>query len=83
MHVHTCMYNTYACFIMVTHRNQKHVDAILFLALCTQTVEALQSVALDAAAALMLAQTRQAALYFRAPEALEHLGTFQYGWMDQ
>ncbi|CAL1165220.1 unnamed protein product [Cladocopium goreaui] len=34
---------------------------------------ALQSVALDAAAALMLAQTRQAALYFRAPEALEDL----------
>lgn len=29
--------------------------------------------ALDAAAALMLAQTRQAALYFRAPEALERL----------
>jgi len=34
---------------------------------------ALQSMALDAAAALMLAQTRQAALYFRAPEALEDL----------
>jgi len=49
----------------------------LFLAIALPhsalTVEALQSVALDAAAALMLAQTRQAALYFRAPEALEHL----------
>ena len=41
-------------------------------------LQALQSMALDAAAALMLAQTRQAALYFRAPEALERLSIISW-----
>ena len=36
--------------------------------------------ALDAAAALMLAQTRQVALYFRAPEALEHLSIISFSF---
>ena len=60
---------------MLKPRNISRLEAILFLAIAPHSAEALQSVALDAAAAFMLAQTRQAALYFRAPEALEHLST--------